>query len=369
MNLPVKVVHIITGLGTGGAETQLDLLLRHTRHPSEVVTLYNLGAVGRRMASLGIKVYDLGMRSNRQALSVLRLSRLIRLGGYDVVHVHLYRACIYGRIAAALAGVAVVVTTEHSIGETYIEGRRKTLFVRLLYLLTDRLSDATIAVSSSVRERLIEWGVPEKKIRVILNGLDFEHFTFDPDGREAVSEELGIRGSGFVIGSVGRLHPLKRYSSLIQAAAPLLKSGGWLLLVGEGPERERLQHMAREAGVADRVIFTGEREDIPRLLSTMDLFVSLSRDETFGLSILEAIAAGIRVAAVECPALDGLEVSGVRRISGDVTELRKVLLEEQAVKHHPHPIEDTVKQRYEIRNIASAVDDLYEALLKYRRGS
>jgi glycosyltransferase involved in cell wall biosynthesis len=366
----MRVLHVITGLAAGGAESQLDLLLRHTRHDAEVVTLYNFGSVGRRMAERGVRVYDLGMESNRQVSRVLRLASLMRRGAYDAVHVHLYRACIYGRVAARLAGVPVIVTTEHSLGETQIEGRRKTLPVRLLYLLTERLSDVTIAVSPKVRDLLVEWGVAEGKIRVIPNGLDLERFAFDPEARRLVRGWFGIPPEDFVVGSIGRLHALKRYDRLIEAAAPLLsEKGAWLLLVGEGPEKTRLRRLGEDAGASQRVILAGERDDAPRLLSAMDLFVSPSGEETFGLAALEAAAAGSRVVAAECPALDGLHAPNVRRIAkSDAGQLRGILLDERtrfSSGDNPRPASPLadLRARYDIRSVAAKIDALYESLL------
>jgi glycosyltransferase involved in cell wall biosynthesis len=373
----VKVLHVITGLAAGGAEAQLDLLLRHTKHDADVVTLYNLGSVGRRMAARGIRIYDLDMRSNRQVSRVFRLARIMRSGSYDAVHVHLYRACVYGRAAARIASVPVVVTTEHSLGETHIEGRSKSLPVRLLYLATEPFSGVTIAVSPKVRKLLIEWGIPERKIRVIPNGLDLGRYAFDPVARENVREEFGVPPEAFVVGSVGRLHALKRYDRLIESAAPILqRDGGWLLLVGEGPERERLRRLAAEAGVAGRTVFAGERGDAPRLLSAMDLFASPSEEETFGLAALEAAAAGLRVVAAECPALDGLRSPNVRRLSGnDAQQLQRVLLDEEALffssseNSRPTTPESFLPPRYDIRSVAAAVDELYESLLSERNVS
>jgi len=358
----VKVLHIITGLASGGAETQLDLLMRYTRHHCEVVSLYNFGLVGQQMVASGIKVRDLGMRSNQQISAVFRLARSVRRGRYDAVHVHLYRACIYGRVAARLAGVPVVVTTEHSLGDTQIEGRPKGTAVRAMYLATDRLSDVTVAVSPRVRERLISWGVPARKIRVIPNGLDFERFAFDPEGRKAVRRELGIPLKDFVLGSVGRLDPIKGYDLLIEAAEPLCKSGAWLLLVGEGPEKARLEKLARERNVGQRVIFAGERRDVPQLLSAMDLFAAPSREETFGLSILEAVAVGLRVVFTECPALKDLQLNNVRWVPGSVQQLGSTLRSGRAGKPWPGLPREVAKQRYDIRSVAAAVDNLYEAV-------
>src|SRR5580658_1969700 len=139
----MKVLHVITGLGVGGAEHQLRSILQHTRHESDVVTLYNPGPVADMIRADGGSVRDLGMTSNTQLSALFRLRRLIRAGRYDVVHAHLYRSQIYGRPAAWLAGTPVVVSTEHSIGETHLERRPMTAAVRALYLATGRFSQMT----------------------------------------------------------------------------------------------------------------------------------------------------------------------------------------------------------------------------------
>lgn len=143
----MKVLHIITGLGVGGAEQQLRLLLRHLTVDSEVVTLTNPGTVADGLIADGVRVHHLGMDGNRDLSALPRLVRLIRAGGYDLVHTHLYRACVYGRLAARLAGVRAVIATEHSLGNSQMEGRQLTAGVRALYLASERLGSATVAVS------------------------------------------------------------------------------------------------------------------------------------------------------------------------------------------------------------------------------
>lgn len=156
----MKALHIITGLGVGGAEQQLRLLLRHLPIECEVVTLTNPGAVAAGLAEDGVRVVHLGMAGNRDLTALPRLVRVIRSGGYDLVHTHLYRACVYGRLAARLAGVRAVVATEHSLGESQLEGRELTSGVRALYLASERLGRTTVAVSPTVADRLRGWGVP-----------------------------------------------------------------------------------------------------------------------------------------------------------------------------------------------------------------
>ncbi|MBK3590509.1 glycosyltransferase, partial [Streptomyces sp. MBT57] len=105
----MRALHVITGLGVGGAEQQLRLLLRHLPAECDVVTLTNPGPVADGLRADGVRVVHLGMRGNRDLSAVGRLTRLIRDGRYDLVHTHLYRACVYGRIAARLAGVRAAV--------------------------------------------------------------------------------------------------------------------------------------------------------------------------------------------------------------------------------------------------------------------
>ena len=355
---------MITGLGVGGAELQLRWILRHTRHDAEVVTLYNAGPVADMITDDGVRVYDLGMTGNRDLGALPRLRRLIRANRYDVVHTHLYRACVYGRLAAWLAGTPVVVTTEHSIGETHLERRRMTLGVRGLYLATDLCSDATIAVSPTVRDRLVRWGVPARKIVVIPNGLELGRTAFDPAARVRVRDEFGIGADEYVIGVLGRLDPMKRFDLVIQAAAPLLDRAR-LLVVGDGSERDRLAAVAREAGVSDRVVFAGERHDVGAMLSTMDLFVASSKQETFGLSVLEALANGLPVLYTACPALEDLPTERAHRIPGDIGGMRQAITEELARGARPRDgVPPEIRARYGMSAVAGAIDDLYERLEK-----
>src|SRR5580698_6461387 len=195
----MKVLHVITGLDAGGAEIQLALILKYTRHETDVVTLYNPGPVADLIRSGGTSVRDIGMRRNTEVSALLRLRSLIAEGRYDVVHTHLFRTQIYGRPAAWLAGTPVVLTTEHSIGETHIERRRMSRPVQALYLGTELFSDMTIAVSAAVRDRMANWGIRDRKLTVIPNGVDLGRVAFDAGGRATVRDQLGIGANDYVL--------------------------------------------------------------------------------------------------------------------------------------------------------------------------
>jgi glycosyltransferase involved in cell wall biosynthesis len=355
----MKVLHLITGLGVGGAELQLRSILQHTRHESDVVTLYNPGPVAGMIRADGGNVIDLGMTSNRQLSALLRLRRLIRDGQYDVVHAHLYRSQIYGRPAAWLARTPVVVSTEHSIGETHLERRKMTASVRALYLATERLSDTTIAVSATVHERLAKWGVRPRRITVIPNGVDLDRVRFDATDRAAVRAEFGIGDGDYVIGVLGRLDPNKQFDLVIEAAAPLLDERTKLLIVGKGAEDEHLREAARASGAGDRVIFAGERHDVAAMLSAIDLFVASSRQETFGLSVLEALANGAPVLYTTCPALAGLAVDRARQVPSEVAGMRA---QERAAGARQRVPVAAIREAYGIGAVTARIDDLYEEL-------
>lgn len=198
------------------------------------------------------------MRGNRDLSAVGRLARLIRDGRYDLVHTHLYRACVYGRIAARLAGTRAAVATEHSLGRAEIEGRPLTRSIRALYLSTERLGAATVAVSSTVAGRLRDWGAR----RPDPAGAQRHRRGPVPLRRAAAGGgpgALDLPEDAFVVGGVGRLVPGKRFDVLIRAVAALPEAR--LLLAGDGPEAGALRSLALRLGAVDRIRFLGECDE------------------------------------------------------------------------------------------------------------
>ncbi|MFJ6984105.1 MULTISPECIES: glycosyltransferase [unclassified Streptomyces] len=369
----MKALHIITGLGVGGAEQQLRLLLRHMPVDSDVVTLTNPGAVADGLTADGVRVTHLGMAGNRDLAALPRLVRLIRAGGYDLVHTHLYRACLYGRLAARLAGVRAVVATEHSLGDTQMEGRDLTRGVRALYLAGERLGRATVAVSPTVADRLRAWGVPDGRIAVVPNGIDLDRFRFDPVRRHETRRRLGLPEGAFVVGGVGRLHPGKRFDLLIGALARLPEDH-YLLLVGGGPEESALRRTAHEHGVTDRVLFTGERPsapdggpgpDLPSLTCAMDVLAAPSAEEAFGLAVIEALACGLPVRYASCPAVADLPAHaapGAHQVLGGADEFARSLAEVRATAPGPRTAPEAARH-YDIARSAALLTDVYTATL------
>src|SRR5258708_5195805 len=362
----MKVLHVITGLDAGGAELQLAMLLRHTRHEADVVTLYNPGPVAEQIRADGISVRDIGMRSNTELSALFKLRGIIRDGRYDVVHTHLYRAQIYARPAARLMGVPVVLTTEHSIGETHIERRKMTAGVRTLYRLSELFSDATIAVSEIVQDRLVRWGVSARKITVVPNGLEVADLAFDPIARLRVREQFNISPDTYLIGALGRLDPNKRVDLTMEAAAPMLGERCKILVIGRGEDQARLEAAAARLGVTENVIFGGYQADTTAMLAAFDLYVAASLQETFGLSVLEALASGLPVLYTACPALDGIQTERARLVAGTADALRDEIRKELEAGRRPRVTATNAFPRFGIESVGSRIDDLYEQALAAR---
>jgi glycosyltransferase involved in cell wall biosynthesis len=363
----MRVLHVITSLDSGGAASQLGDLLRHTRHHTEVVSLTALGPVAEQIMSDGIPVTHLGMRYPADLAVLPKLIGKIRRGRFDVVHSHLWRACLYGRFAARAAGCRTIVATEHSLSTTMVEenpfrrpGRRPA------YLASERLGHMTVAVSPTVADCLIGCGVRPARIRVIPNGIDLDRFRFDEVARRRVREHCGIDPRATVVGTAGRLVPSKFPDRVLEAVRGL--PSVVLLVVGDGPERERLGELARRWGMAERVVFAGQCQDMGGMLAAMDVFASASAHETFGLAVLEALANGLPTVYVHNPGLDqladrpvpgahraGPEVASVRAaIAGLLSAPRRAVLDDLAA--------------YDIRRTATEIDSLYESLRDQRPG-
>jgi glycosyltransferase involved in cell wall biosynthesis len=205
--------------------------------------------------------------------------------------------------------------------------------------------------------------VPARKITVIPNGLDFRRVSFDAEARERFRGELGISPDAFMVGVLGRLDPIKRYDMVIEATAPLLGDERKLLIVGDGEERARLEQVALDSGADKHVIFAGERHDVGPVLSALDLFVASSSQETFGLSVLEALANGLPAVYTVCPALDDVATDRARRVDGTVAALRAELEAQMGRPPSPRDPAPEVQERYSIETVSARIDDLYERVV------
>lgn len=358
----MRVLHVITALAVGGAEGQLVGVAEHSRHDVEVACLAGFGQAGEELRSKGIPVFDLDLPGRYDPRVLPRLVRLMRRRRYDLVHVHLFRAALYGPPAARLAGVPMIVYTEHTIGEDEIEGLHAGPFVRFLYRSSMRFTDHTIAVSPWVEGQMRAWGVAPGHTTVIPNGIDVGALRFDPAARARARSDLGIPDDALVIGTVGRMIPRKQQSLLIGGAAPLVREGGWLVLVGDGETRTALEKEVAALGIGDRSLFTGTRHDIPAVLAAMDVFASLASPEMFGLAPVEALASGLPVLVTHCPPLEGLGPPHVHWVSQHREDVERALRAAAADPPRRSQAAALAHERFDVGGTAASIDALYERL-------
>jgi glycosyltransferase involved in cell wall biosynthesis len=373
-----SVVQIITTLTTGGAERQVESIVDHSRHRQHVIALYGGGTVAESLTAAGHSVEVLDLSGPRRLLALPVLVRRLRRLRPDTVQVHLLSGQLWGLPAARLARVPLVLSTEHSLMDDSIENRPLTEPLRRLYLALNRLASRTVAVSAATADRLTRWGVRSDSITVIDNGIDFARLVPSDADRAAIRAELGIGADVELVGAVGRLEPVKRFRQLIAAVAPTLERGRReLLVVGDGPLREALAREAQSLGVADLVHLTGPRPDVPALLAAMDVLVSPSRDETFGMAVLEGIGAGLPVVYAECPALDALTTPVASAFpigtADDRAEGAAIVaavdraLEHAAGRRLPVPAE--VLEAYDIARTTARLDRLVDEGVSAKRGA
>lgn len=389
MERPLRIAQIITTLTTGGAERQLQSVIAHSLHRHRTIALYGGGAVADDMRRAGARVDVLGMAGWRKLLAIPRLAHRLRRMKPDVVHVHLLSGQLWGIPAARLAGVRTIISTEHSLMESTIEGRPLTVVLGRLYRVLERLALETVAVSTTTRSRLIRWGIPAERISVIPNGIDFGLLAYSATARRSRRAEFGIDPRTRLLGAVGRLEPVKRFLELLAAVAPTLQPGvRELMVVGDGPLRDQLEQLAAELGVADCVHLTGPRTDVPALMAAMDVLISPSRDETFGMAVLEGLGAGLPVVYAQCPALDELgerpawafpitgagspdtEDSSDTADSSEAESIRRAVtsaIDAGTAGRFPLPI--ALANAYGIERTAGALDDLYRELMAAPAGT
>jgi len=303
----MRVMHVITGLSTGGAETMLLKLLSAASGDMEhiVVSLGDEGTIGPRIAALGVPVHCLGLQRNApnpfRALSILALARRI---GPDLIQGWMY----HGNLMASMAASAVRKRWSHNkapvlwnIRQTVYDLRNERWLTAKFIRLGARLSSRPVAIiynsqtSAGQHEGL---GYQAKKRVIIPNGFDCEVFRPDEAIRKAVRAELEVSDGNILIGLVARYHPMKDHIGFLKAARLVVQSHpkAKFVLAGTGVSfaEPEMAEAVKQNGLQDHVILLGERSDIPRLNNAFDVGCSASAwGEGFSNSIGEAMACGV----------------------------------------------------------------------------
>ncbi|MHB8624058.1 MAG: glycosyltransferase [Sulfuricaulis sp.] len=294
MSRPLHIQHVLLSLQPGGLENGVVNVvngLNPSRFQSSICCLKHAGEFSSRILPNRAQIYEMGWQGGNDYLLPLRLGQMFRRTQTDIVHTRNPEAFFYGFLGAKLAGVRVVIHSEH--GRPFPDKPHRMRLQRFLSRFTDRI----FSVSKQLKQDLVTHiGIPAARIDVLYNGVD-TNMTCARD-RTAVRRELNLHDSDIVIGSVGRLVSVKNYAMLLRAVSALLANHEVkVIFVGEGPERPALEALTDSLQIRQSVRFLGHRNDVRDMLIGMDIFVLPSQSEGMSNTLLEAMAAGIPVVA------------------------------------------------------------------------
>lgn len=297
----MRILHIITGLSTGGAERALYNLLSGGlagRFDCAVLSLRDEGSTGAPIRALGVPVDTLGMRAGLPgALALLRLWRQVRAFRPDVIQGWMYHGNLAASLAARMAPgrPALAWNVRHSL---YDLGHEKPLTRQVIRAnrAASGCARAIIYNSHLSRGQHETFGFAGARGMVIPNGFDLGRLKPDPRATAAVRREFGMPDTAPVIGHVARFHPMKDHATFLRAAVEVARRvpDARFLLAG----REVTPDNPALAGIVPpdlmgRFTFTGERDDVHRLMPAMDVFCLSSWSEAFPNVLGEAMACGV----------------------------------------------------------------------------
>jgi len=290
----INILHLYQNSKIGGVQQQIFSLIKSYNKDlfnPIFCCLGNKEKIAEKLEKNGIEVITLNRTNyNRLSFKIIKdLYKIIKEKNIHILRTHRYRSNLYGRIAGWLAGVPVIISSVHDNYRSDKKIERK-LMNKILSIITDKI----VAVSESIKNDIIRYDkINPSKIEVINNGVDT--LIFRPQSKDyELLKSLGINNDDIVIGFVGRIVPAKGLEYLLEAFSYLKKeiNNIKLLIVGDGAILKDLKNYSIELGISKYSIFTGERQDIQKILSCIDIFVMPSIAEGLPNALLEAMSSG-----------------------------------------------------------------------------
>ncbi|MCA1849464.1 MAG: glycosyltransferase family 4 protein [Acidobacteria bacterium] len=371
----MRILQISSARALGGGERHLvDLASALAARGHQVyVALAPASPLREALAALPAEnVFTVPLRNALDLASALKLAHFVRERRIEIVHAHLARDYPLAAFAAWRSFSTKLIITRHVL---FPLGR--------VHSLTLSHVARVIAVSEPVRRALLERGLfPARKIRVVPNGIDVARFDLPARGfdREEYRRVLQTRAP-FLVGTVGELSHVKGQEDFVRAAAIIARrqaDGVEFIIAGEdasraGHTRARIESLVAELNLRDRVHLLGRREDVAPLLSSLDVFVSPSRSEAFGLAIAEALACGTPAVAT---ATDGAReiidegVTGRLVPVGDVEALAAAVLnllkDPQGRRRMGAKAREAARSHFSLDRMVDATERIYREALDER---
>lgn len=369
----INILHIYQNSKIGGVQQQLLSLLKAYNRERFNPIFCCLGPkeeIGKEIEGTGIEFIPLNkLRYNRFSPGiVLELHRLMKKKQIHVVRTHRYRSNLYGRLAAFLAGVPVIIASVHDNYRTDKRPKR-----RIMNRILSKITDKIVAVSEDVKEDIMRYDrIDPSKIEVIPNGIDVERFNPEKNTTD-IRKEFSLEEDDIVIGFIGRIVTAKGLEYLLDAL-PYLKGefkSIKFLIVGEGSLVEELKERAKKNNIFDNILFTGKRRDIPEILASINIFVMPSIAEGFPNALLEAMAMGKPIVTTEVGGIPEIVKNGFNGLlvpPRDTVSLSKAIKElisnDRLAAKLGQAARDLVHDNLSIKAIAQKWQSLYLSILK-----
>ncbi|WDS36905.1 glycosyltransferase [Pseudoxanthomonas sp.] len=281
---------------------------REAGHNCQVVCLFSAGALAGELTALGVPVLSCEKRRGLDLRAMLVARRFLRRHATEILHTHNAISHYYGVLASRGLSLQRVISTRHGMGATRAVAQRGSRGrswrddrLEWLYGKSMACTHAVAAVCEAARDEFQQRkDLPTQKIVAVPNGIHVERFEpTSAEARQRLRQTLGVSEDTRLAGFVGRLTWAKDHATLVQAFRLVREQlpDTALVLIGDGPLRPALEALAQSEGIADRVFFLGDRNDIDALLRGLDLFVMSSVTEGYSVALLEACASGLPIVA------------------------------------------------------------------------
>lgn len=326
--------------------------------------LDQLGTLGEELRREGFVVEVFERHPGIDFGCMRRLRRFWQREQVALVHAHQYTPFFYALAARGLRRRPPVLFTEHGRSFPDYPRPKRILFNRLMF----RRGDRVVAVGEAVRRALVEnEGIAENRVERIYNGVDFSAFGRRPEDRAALRKRLGFDTDQWLIVQVARLDPLKDHATAIRTIERVAgkRADARLVLVGEGPERARIEAEIASRGIGPHVSLLGLRSDVADLLQASDLFLLTSVSEGIPVTLIEAMAAGLPVVATDVGGVAEVVVDGTTGLlvpSGDDAALADALLHLTDDADQRRQMSDCAQQRAEAVFSEAQMHASYEAV-------
>jgi len=376
MKNKTKITYLITGLHTGGAEIVLFRLLKtavkqryNEQFEFQVISIVPSAEIGEKIKDLGVEVTSLEAKSKLNPLITYRLYKKLKNQQPDILHTFLFHANVLGRIVGKIAGIEHIVS---AIRNEYFGSKIREKIVKW----TKNLCDHTTVVSQYTADKLEKRGVISSKNKVITNGVNIEELTLeDKETKQQIKKELKLKKKEPIIIGAGSLTEQKGFSYLIKAIARLSDKypNIFLMILGSGPKKDKLQQLIEKLGVEENVKLLGRQDNVKDYLQLSNIFVLSSLWEGMPNVLLEAQAVGVPSVATKVSGVSEIIDEGKNGVmvepqsKGALVDGIETILDqmdtEEAIKK---AAKEKIKQEFSLESMTKDYINFYKNLLKQK---